>query len=301
MSLEASFWWQKRGKKKRRFNSKGFYFSSFVLKCGQTEHMTGHSGGNKLGQESSLKRQVKKQLLEYMQSMDFRKSNRLPSEEKLSIMLGVSRVTLRSVLKELEMEGKVFSRHGSGTYVNPMAQKVVFNLAVPELYENIIRKGGAEPDIRLEGIFIEKAGEEAVSSLNAVPGEEVVVVKKTFFAGNAFALYCIDYFLREQLSREQIQSFSKTEFSSFDYLFQYKGRKAVWDTLRIQTVTNSQFPEINGPAGLSGEECRSFLLLKGINYDKTDTPFIYSHTYVDTEVIEYNMIRRKDYRYEPFY
>ncbi len=98
-----------------------------------------------MGQESSLKQQVKKKLMEYIQSMDLEKGNRLPSEEKLSTMFGVSRVTIRSALKELEMEGRIFSRHGSGTYVNPMARRIAFNLAVPELYENIIRKAEGRP------------------------------------------------------------------------------------------------------------------------------------------------------------
>ena len=96
--------------------------------------------------------------MEYIQSMDLEKGNRLPSEEKLSTMFGVSRVTIRSALKELEMEGRIFSRHGSGTYVNPMARRIAFNLAVPELYENIIRKGGRTPDVRVEGVITEAAG-----------------------------------------------------------------------------------------------------------------------------------------------
>ena len=102
--------------------------------------------------------------------MDLEKGNRLPSEEKLSTMFGVSRVTIRSALKELEMEGRIFSRHGSGTYVNPMARRIAFNLAVPELYENIIRKGGRTPDVRVEGVITEAAGEEAVSSLGVSLG-----------------------------------------------------------------------------------------------------------------------------------
>ena len=141
-----------------------------------------------MGQESSLKQQVKKKLMEYIQSMDLEKGNRLPSEEKLSTMFGVSRVTIRSALKELEMEGRIFSRHGSGTYVNPMARRIAFNLAVPELYENIIRKGGRTPDVRVEGVITEAAGEEAVSSLGVSLGETMVAVKKTFFAGDRFSI-----------------------------------------------------------------------------------------------------------------
>lgn len=248
--------------------------------------------------QSNLKNQVKKDLLAYIQSMNLEKNNKLPSEEKLSVMLGVSRVTIRSALKELEMEGRIFSRHGSGTYVNPMARKIVYNFAIPELYENIIKQSGSVPCIRLEGVYLIPADDEAVTYLNVEPGSEMVAVKKTFFSDHRFSMYCIDYFPREQLTKEQVQSFTNTEFSSFEYLLRYKGRKAMWDSIQIQVTDNHQFPEINSLAGLPADTWKSFLLIKGVNYDKTDTPFIYSNSYIDPDVVEYRMIRRKQYRYK---
>lgn len=255
----------------------------------------------KVGQETDLKKQVKSALNDYIQSMDLSKNNKLPSEAKLSVMLGVSRVTLRSVLKEMEMEGTVFSRHGSGTYVNTMARKIVYNFAVPELYEKVIQGGGARPSIKLEGIFFQPADERAASDLRIAPGTELVAVRKTFYADSRFAMHCIDYFPREDLTKEQIQSFSNVEFSTFDYLYQYKGRKAMWDSTQIRTISNREFPELNGPAMLKEGEWKPFLFVRAINYDKTDTPFIYSHTFVDTDVIEYKMIRKKSYKYEAIF
>ena len=54
-----------------------------------------------------------------------------------------------------------------------------------------------------EGVITEAAGEEAVSSLGVSLGETMVAVKKTFFAGDRFSMYCIDHFPKEQLTREQ--------------------------------------------------------------------------------------------------
>ena len=59
----------------------------------------------------------------------------------------------------------------------------------------------------MEGVITEAAGEEAVSSLGVSLGETMVAVKKTFFAGDRFSMYCIDHFPKEQLTREQMQSF----------------------------------------------------------------------------------------------
>lgn len=248
--------------------------------------------------QNNLKNQVKKKLISYIQSMNPEENNKLPSEEKLSLLLGVSRVTIRAALKEMEMEGRIFSRHGSGTYVNPMARKIVYNLGLPELYENIIKASGAAPTVRLEGVFLIPADEEASANLGVLLGSEMVAVKKTFFADQHFSMYCTDYFPREHLTKEEVLSFTDAKFSSFDYLLRYRGRKAMWDSIQIQVSDNHQFPEINGPAGLTESDWKSLLLIKGVNYDKTDTPFIYSHTYLNTDIVEYRMIRKKQYRYQ---
>ena len=74
--------------------------------------------------ERSLRDRVRQQLLELISHMDFEYSTRLLSENQLAAKFQVSRSTIRAVLSELETEGKVIRRHGSGTYVNPPALDV---------------------------------------------------------------------------------------------------------------------------------------------------------------------------------
>jgi DNA-binding GntR family transcriptional regulator len=47
----------------------------------------------------------------------FREGDRLPTEEQLAEMLGISRGTLRSALRRLEVTGEIVRRQGSGTFV----------------------------------------------------------------------------------------------------------------------------------------------------------------------------------------
>ena len=65
-----------------------------------------------------LKTQAKVKIQEYIASLDLSKSNKLPREEEFCRIIGVSRITLRSALNELEMEGLVHRRQGKGTFVN---------------------------------------------------------------------------------------------------------------------------------------------------------------------------------------
>ena len=47
----------------------------------------------------------------------FREGDRLPTEQQLAAMLGISRGTLRSALRRLEVSGEIVRRQGSGTFV----------------------------------------------------------------------------------------------------------------------------------------------------------------------------------------
>lgn len=62
--------------------------------------------------------------------------DRLPSEPTLAGELGVSRVSVRAALAQLEAEGAVTRKHGSGTYVNsvrPLVRSLHLNVGSDEL------------------------------------------------------------------------------------------------------------------------------------------------------------------------
>lgn len=75
-------------------------------------------------EEPSLRERVREQFLELIGHMDFGYSTRLLSENQLATKFQVSCSTIRAVLSELELVGKVICRRGSGTYVNPTALHV---------------------------------------------------------------------------------------------------------------------------------------------------------------------------------
>ena len=70
----------------------------------------------------------------------YRVGERLPSESELGSRYGVSRLTVQRALKELQIEGLVGRRAGSGTFVNPRSrpQGYLFGLLIPGLGETEI-------------------------------------------------------------------------------------------------------------------------------------------------------------------
>ncbi|MGW3952276.1 GntR family transcriptional regulator [Streptomyces sp. NPDC004752] len=73
--------------------------------------------------------------------------DRLPSENELAALHGVSRVTTRAALQELERRHLVRRAKGSGTFV---ALRLVFTIRpdLPPSWTQTVRRGGGEPSVK---------------------------------------------------------------------------------------------------------------------------------------------------------
>jgi GntR family transcriptional repressor for pyruvate dehydrogenase complex len=65
----------------------------------------------------SLRSQVYVKLNEQLMNGTWKEGEKIPSEHKLCSMLGVSRVTVRAAIQQLEILGFVETKHGDGTFV----------------------------------------------------------------------------------------------------------------------------------------------------------------------------------------
>lgn len=96
---------------------------------------------------ASLSRQIRLRLEEAIAQGEFSPGSRLPSERALSARFGVSRITVRAALRELEASGVVATQHGSGTFV--LERKVEQQLRGPTSFTDDVRARGQRPGSRL--------------------------------------------------------------------------------------------------------------------------------------------------------
>ena len=66
--------------------------------------------------------QIKDFIRQNIESGEFGGDTRLPSERKLAQQFDVSRLTVTKALKELELEGLIYTQVGKGTYVQPLSR-----------------------------------------------------------------------------------------------------------------------------------------------------------------------------------
>lgn len=115
---------------------------------------------------------------------------RIPSENKLSQIYGMSRVTVRSALNELVNAGLLIRRKGSGTYVSPRAKGTSAYLT-GSFSENCRRKG-MTPSTRVLGHARVIPPADVVEMLDGID-DEVWEVRRVRLANNLPCVLEIDY------------------------------------------------------------------------------------------------------------
>ena len=114
----------------------------------------------------------------------YRPGDRLPPEQEVAAMLGVSRGTLRSALRRLEEGGEIVRRQGSGTYVGHVAVPPAFGERLERLepYSSVASRRGLKltaVDVKIEHRAV---GGDAGEALELEPTASATTVTRTLLA-----------------------------------------------------------------------------------------------------------------------
>lgn len=234
---------------------------------------------------------VREQILDIIGRMDLLKNNKLPSENQLANKLQVSRSTIRTVLSVLEDEGKVFRRHGSGTYVNPYAFKISTTLYPQVYFTDLIKNSGYTPTIELLDVQVLPAEGNAAARLETAPGEKVVEVRKIYKADGRICIYCIDCMRHSAFTPALLEKLKRENVSIFQFMEQYTDIRVAWDMVYLEATDSLRTPFLHAHLDADDPGPKPFLLVDSINYDAHNTPVLYANSYVNTDIIKYYLVR----------
>lgn len=77
---------------------------------------------------TSLQSEIIRYIQDYIEQNDLQAGDRLPSQERLIEMMGVSRTSLREAIKTLEARNVLEVRNGKGIYVSTQRESVLLSL-----------------------------------------------------------------------------------------------------------------------------------------------------------------------------
>ncbi|MCG8515642.1 MAG: GntR family transcriptional regulator [Halanaerobiales bacterium] len=239
---------------------------------------------------SSLHGKVKKALYKYIYSLDLKRNNKLPDEENLAKMLGVSRITLRGVLSELSQEGIILRKHGKGTFLNPEAMKLKVRFNPAQEYEKAISNSGYTPAVHI--IEIKTIVSKTINQkLKLAEESEVVLISKLFFANKKPAIYTLDYIPKRIIAN--FNNLEPDDFSicTFNFLQIYAGKEVKRDFVEISACSSIDQSDLREHFAADQAGVKGLLLLKCLNFDQENKPILYYVNYFDTVFIKFTSIR----------
>lgn len=249
-------------------------------------------------QKTDLKSQVEESLIGFIKQMNLEANTKLPREEELSRMLGVSRITLRSVLDELASKGMIFRRHGKGTFVNRSFFEMKVSLNPVMHFSDMITNSGYKPRTELLDYRIVKANRDVAVNLEIEEEEDCLRCDKIFFADRQICAVTRDFIPMTYLKEGRISDVEKYVDSVFYFMYKAGGKKLEWDKVELNAVYSRDVELLDRL--LKGYKIgpKPFLLLKGVNYDEDGTAAVYTFEYVDTEILKYSQIRKRILHYQ---
>jgi GntR family transcriptional regulator len=129
---------------------------------------------------------------EWLDPGRFRAGDRLPPEQELAAMLGISRGTLRSALRRLESSGEIVRRQGSGTFVGRIGGPPGLDRRTLRAGSYCARAPGLEFSVADIEIEVRPAGSDAADALGIVPAHATTAITRTIFAGERLAALAHD-------------------------------------------------------------------------------------------------------------
>jgi GntR family transcriptional regulator len=182
----------------------------------------------------SLFEEVRDRILESVRSR-YEPGDRLPSEPDLAEAFGVSRPTIREVLRSLESDGLIRRVHGVGTFVTRSEPIVSSRLDVDLGITEAVAAAHQRLGVQVLRIARRRASKEVADALGVPLGATVLWIERVIKANDAAAAYAIDAIPEEILAAAGNPDY--TEGSVYRFLEVECGLQLVGGLAKVTAVT----------------------------------------------------------------
>lgn len=149
--------------------------------------------------------QIRELLRERIRRGDYKAHVQMPSENEMVRMFGVSRITVRQALTDLQKEGLIFKIHGKGTFVSK--PKATQSLQRLQGFGEAMSSAGHVAYSRVLGSHLTRAGKLVSERLGLTPRDEVMEIRRVRFLDRepvSLDVTYVDARLGERLVREDL-------------------------------------------------------------------------------------------------
>jgi len=226
-------------------------------------------------------------LVALLESGVYQPGDQLPPEPELAGQLGISRSTLREVMRTFEERGLITRRQGVGTFINQSSPLIIDSgLETLESVDTLVRRRGTTIQTRDLQIKAESATRELAASLDVVQGTPLTVVSRTKAAAGRPVAYMLDALPASIVDVDAMRA--GFQGSVLDYLLARDDLSVAHARADIQPVRAAEVQS----ARLNLELGTVLLLLEETLYATSGQIIGFSRNYFVPEFFKFHVVRR---------
>jgi GntR family transcriptional regulator len=216
--------------------------------------------------------------------------SRLPPENELADMLGVSRTTVRSALQSLEQHGVLTRSPRRGTQVHGRLSPSMVALHRLIGFARLLEESGYTVDVITTAKLTTRPPAEVTKALDVGPRAGVYQVSRLFVASGKPAVWVLNYFAADHfVSRPTDDELAQSPFDMHDLLTGGPVDHAV-----VELVPARAGAEVMAHLRLKAGE--PYLLLKESHYSDVGLPLGFSFIHVNDHFVRFRLYRGRDGR-----
>ena len=230
---------------------------------------------------------TKEKIVNYIKKNHLQVGDRLPSENELSEILGISRLTLREAINTFKNEGIINSVQGKGTFISGNIENIANTLNNNLGISEMIIASGYKPGVNHFEKKLVKAESEVAKKLRVKEGTDLLVLKRIRTADDKPVVYSKDYFSPKLSS--QFLGIQDENVSIYDFLETQCGINIGTGVAEIMpVVAESRLAEMLGV-----KEGEPLLMIKQVITDSYGELLIYAEEYLRADCFKLIINRRR--------
>ncbi|MEV7009328.1 GntR family transcriptional regulator [Streptosporangium sp. NPDC051022] len=229
--------------------------------------------------------QVKARLSELVEKMADSGKLRLPSEDQLGALLGVSRPTVRSALLSLQKEGKVQRLHGRGTFINKYALRIRANVGEDRPFLELLTRLGYTATLRTLSLRSVTLSGHIAERLEVNPDTEGCAIERLFEADGRPAVLSVDY-VPARLLNAPIDDVHPMN-STFEFLEVHTGHQVQYSVAELIPVV----PDETVARHLNIDRQQALLLMRHLHLNDDQRPVAVTEAHVNDAFLRFSVVR----------
>lgn len=226
--------------------------------------------------KQTISEQVILLLHERIDSGQYASGEKLPSESELSGELNVSRASIRSAMAALASAGLISRKHGDGTYVTAKRPNMTSMATSVWEFTQIISATGRKCSVRGLEVIQRKSTKEEQTILKLTPSEEIVSIKRFFYADENPIIYSLNITPSSHFLKNCIIDQMDLSKGLDDFVGSYCDFKITGVNVELSAV----FGEGELLRLLEVTEDVPLLKLVEIFHGKNDQPLVFTNNYI---------------------